>query len=121
MILTRAFLVPAAERTARAFAFSLASTLGMAGVLDLREVRWGQALSIAAGAALLSALTSIVAGTGVVGPKGSPSLVADPNAAPAAPAAAAESHGHVRRVVSRADLLPPPGGHRRPPSGGSIT
>ena len=84
------------------------------------EVRWGQALSIAAGAALLSLLTSIVAGTGVVGPKGSPSLVSDPNAAPAAPAAAAEPHGHVRRVVSRADVLPPPGQHRQPPGGSTF-
>jgi len=77
-----------AERVITAFCVSLISVLFVgAEVLDLRNVRWGEALSIAAGAALLSLLKGIVAGTGVIGPRGSPSLVRDPAAAnPTAPA-----------------------------------
>jgi hypothetical protein len=77
-----------AERVITAFCVSLISVLFVgAEVLDITKIQWGQALSIAAGAALLSLLKGIVAGTGVIGPKGSPSLVRDPAAAnPTAPA-----------------------------------
>jgi len=77
-----------AERVATAFCVSLISVLFVgAEVLDITKIQWGQALSIAGGAALLSLLKGIVAGTGVIGPKGSPSLVRDPAAAnPTAPA-----------------------------------
>ena len=85
---TAAFWKALAERVVTAFCVSLISVLFVgAEVLDLRNVRWGEALSIAAGAALLSLLKGIVAGTGVIGPRGSPSLVRDPAAAnPTAPA-----------------------------------
>ena len=83
-----AFWKALVERVVTAFCVSLISVLFVgAEVLDIRAVRWGEALSIAAGAALLSLLKGIVAGTGVIGPKGSPSLVRDPAAAnPTAPA-----------------------------------
>src|SRR5690349_11255141 len=77
-----------AERVVTAFCVSLISVLFVgAEVLDVRSIKWGEALSIAGGAALLSLLEGIVAGTGVIGPRGSPSLVRDPAAAnPTAPA-----------------------------------
>jgi len=79
---TASFWKALAERVITAFCVSLISVLFVgAEVLDLRNVRWGEALSIAGGAALLSLLKGIVAGTGVIGPRGSPSLVRDPAAA----------------------------------------
>jgi len=85
---TASFWKALAERVVTAFCVSLISVLFVgAEVLDITKIQWGQALSIAAGAALLSLLKGIVAGTGVIGPRGSPSLVRDPAAAnPTAPA-----------------------------------
>jgi len=112
-----------AERVITAFCVSLISVLFVgAEVLDLRNVRWGEALSIAAGAALLSLLKGIVAGTGVIGPRGSPSLVRDPAAAnPTAPATltgpnapTTRTSGNVR-MVAREDLkqaFPTSGGYQ---------
>jgi len=79
---TASFVKALAERVITAFCVSLISTLFVgAEVLDLRQIDWPTALSIAGGAALLSLLKGVIAGTGVVGPKGSPSLVKDPAAA----------------------------------------
>ena len=85
---TLSFIKALAERVLTAFAVSLISVLFVgAEVLDISKIHWGQALSIAGGAALLSLLKGIIAGTGVIGPRGSPSLVRDPAAAnPTAPA-----------------------------------
>jgi hypothetical protein len=81
-VFTVSFWKATAERVVTAFAVSLISALFVgAEVLDVRAIHWEQALSIAAGAALLSLLKGLVAGTGVIGPKGSPSLVRDPAAA----------------------------------------
>jgi hypothetical protein len=81
-VFTVSFWKATAERVVTAFAVSLISVLFVgAEVLDVTQIRWGQALGIAGGAALLSLLKGLVAGTGVIGPKGSPSLVRDPAAA----------------------------------------
>lgn len=78
---SRAFWVAAVERAVRAFAASLVSIWAVGSTaLDIRAIDWGNALSVAGGAALVSLLLSLVA-TGV-GSSASPSFVADP--APAA-------------------------------------
>jgi hypothetical protein len=78
---TPSFWKALAERVLTAFAVSLISVLFVgAEVLDVRQIHWGQALGIAAGAALLSLLKGVVAGQWL-GPNGSPSLVLDPAAA----------------------------------------
>jgi hypothetical protein len=62
-VFTRAWLVDAAERAVRAFAWSVLSFLGGADVLDAFHADWVDALGVGAGAAVLSALTSVVAST----------------------------------------------------------
>lgn len=77
---TTQFWAGATERAARTSAWVLASTLGLPKIgasvgVDVLHVGWRDALSFAAGAALLSVLGSVAAGK--VGPQGSPSLVDD--------------------------------------------
>lgn len=79
---TGEFWTGAAERASRAFAAALIAALGVpvAGPaigVDVLHVGWLDALSFAAGAALLSLLFSLVAGRAPTGPVGSPSLVDD--------------------------------------------
>lgn len=78
--MTSEFWTGAAERAARTSAWVLASTLGLPQIgaqvgVDVLSIGWRDALSFAAGAALLSVLGSIAAGK--VSPDGSPSLVDD--------------------------------------------
>lgn len=77
-LLTRAFWFAAGERAARAFAWAMSAALLVPNVdtalgFDVLHVGWMDALSLAAGAAVLSLLGSVAAGP--VGPSGSPSLV----------------------------------------------
>ena len=67
---TRDFWEATGERAVRTFAQSLLATLSVAGV-GVVDADWGQALSVAAMAAVLSVLTSV--GASAVGPAG-PSL-----------------------------------------------
>lgn len=69
---TRKFWTAAAERAVKTFAQALAVILG-AGAVDVMSIGWKQALSVSAGAALLSVLTSI--GSTGVADSSSPSLV----------------------------------------------
>lgn len=55
---TRAFLVDAGERAAKTFAQAALATLG-AGSVDILTTNWVGALSIGAGAAIVSLLMSI--------------------------------------------------------------
>jgi hypothetical protein len=78
-VFRRAFLVPAAERALKSAAQAvLGLILGDLG-FDVWQADWKKALGVAAGAAVLSLLTSIISYQ--AGPTGSPSLVADPEAA----------------------------------------
>lgn len=66
------FWKDAAERAVKTFAQTLVALLG-AGAVDIIHIDWGARLSVAAGAALVSVLTSIAsAGSG-----NSASLVVD--------------------------------------------
>lgn len=79
---TRGFWKGAGERALRAGAWTLSTLLagpavgGAIGV-DVLRVGWRDALSFAAGAALLSVLASVGGNATSVGPAGSASLVAD--------------------------------------------
>lgn len=77
---SRSFATATAERVLRAFAVTLVAVLTADGVLDLRAIDWPESLSIAGGAAVINLLVSLAAGAGI-GPRGSPSLVRDVNAA----------------------------------------
>ena len=72
--MSRAFWSGAAERAVKTAAQTLLALLG-AGALDVLHVPWTGGLSVAAGAAVLSLLTSIVSAP--ASPTGSPSLVQD--------------------------------------------
>lgn len=72
---SKQFWKDTAERAIRTFAQALIAILG-AGAVNILAVDWGQALSVAAGAALISVLTSIAASG--FGDKGTPSLVTSP-------------------------------------------
>lgn len=77
---TRTFLIPAVERAAKTVAQTLLSLFLVGDVaFNLFTFAWGPALGIAAGAAVISMLTSVVSYR--LGPMGSPSLVDDSNAA----------------------------------------
>jgi hypothetical protein len=65
------FAVAAAERAVKAFAAALLSVLG-AGAVDVLSVPWNRALAVAAGAAVVSVLTSIASAK--VGTTGTPAL-----------------------------------------------
>jgi hypothetical protein len=67
---TRTFWLAVGERALKTFCQTLAVTLG-AGAFDVLNVPWQAALSMSAGAAVVSVLTSI-ASAGVTG--GGPSL-----------------------------------------------
>lgn len=56
--MSTSFLKALAERALKTFAQTLAALLG-ASAIDILTVPWGSMLSVAAGAALLSVLTSI--------------------------------------------------------------
>lgn len=71
-MLTAAFAKAALERAVKTFAQALLSLWG-AGAFDILHVDWSQSLGVAAGAGVLSVLTSVVSLP--VGPAGSPSLV----------------------------------------------
>lgn len=58
-IVSRDFLIDTAERAIKTFAQSLLAYFG-AGALDVLTADWGEALSVGAGATLLSVLTSLV-------------------------------------------------------------
>ena len=75
-IWTRAFWKDTAERVVSAFALSLLGVFGTVQAADLHSVRWGQILTAAGLTAGITLIKCVVAGTGVVGQKGSPSLVA---------------------------------------------
>lgn len=57
--MTRTFVVDAAERAIKTFAQTLLAFFG-ADVFDVFEADWGNALSIALGAVVLSVLTSLL-------------------------------------------------------------
>jgi hypothetical protein len=71
------FWKDAIERGLKTFAQAAIALLG-AGMVNVLEVSWTSVLATAAGAAVLSFLTS-VAGVDI-GPKGTPSLVTDAHA-----------------------------------------
>lgn len=72
MTFGKLFVEDAIERAVKTFAQTLVSLLG-AGAVDILHINWGQRLSVSAGAALVSVLTSIAsAGSG-----NSASLVVD--------------------------------------------
>lgn len=81
---TAAFWKAAFERAVKSFAQAVLAVFG-AGVFNVLNADWENALSIGAGAAVLSLLTSVVSAG--VGPTGSPSLVTDPAAAGVQPPA----------------------------------
>lgn len=90
---TKQFWVDAAERAIRTFAQALIAILG-AGAVNILTVDWVQALSVGAGAAILSILTSIASsGFGV---KGTPSLLPE--------AAASESKNLSEEVETTNDI-----------------
>jgi hypothetical protein len=67
-MINAAFWKAAFERLIKTFAQTLAATLG-AGAINILEVPWQAALSIAAGAAVVSLLTSVAsAGAASPGP-----------------------------------------------------
>ncbi len=70
--MSRKFWRAAAERAAKTAAQTLLVILG-AGTVDVMSVGWKQALSLSAGAALLSVVTSVASTR--VGDSDSPSLV----------------------------------------------
>ena len=74
---TKQFWVDSAERAIRTFAQALIAILG-AGAVNILTVDWVQALSVGAGAAVLSLLTSI-ASSGF-GTKGTPSILPEAGA-----------------------------------------
>jgi hypothetical protein len=78
---TRSFWKATAERVVSAFVLSLLGVLGTVQAADLHSVRWGEILTAAGFTAGLVLLKCLAAGTGVIGPRGSPSLVRDPAAA----------------------------------------
>lgn len=57
-IYSKSFLIDATERAVKTFAQATVATLG-AGTVDLINTNWAGALSIGAGAALVSLLTSL--------------------------------------------------------------
>lgn len=69
---SKVFLLDLAERSVKTFAQTLAALLG-AGAVDLLKIDWSQRLSVSAGAALVSVLTSIASAG--FGDKNSASLV----------------------------------------------
>ena len=110
---TTSFWKDTAERVVSAFVTSLLGVLGTAEAADLHAIQWKQALIAAAVIAGLTLLKCLGAGTGVVGQKGSPSLVAP--AAPASDPAAGERLAEPTNVKvggftggGQSGLLPPP-------------
>lgn len=71
-MLSSAFLKAAIERAVKTVAQTLLALWG-AGVFDILHVDWSGSLGVAAGAGVLSLLTSVVSLP--VGPSGSPSVV----------------------------------------------
>lgn len=69
-----AFLKAVAERAVKTFCQTLAALLG-AGAVDILSVPWQAALSVSAGAGVVSVLTSI--GSAGFGPNDGPSLAAE--------------------------------------------
>lgn len=122
-MLGAAFWKATGERVLVVFALTLASTIGVgAEALDIRAIRWGEALTIAGVAAAGALVKCLLASQ--VGVKGSPGLVRDPAAVePAAvdpdPVEPDPEPTNVhRRRAERADLaerLHQPGEHRRDP------
>lgn len=74
-MLTRAFWADAAERAVKTFAQTVLAVFGV-GALDVLHADWGNALSLAAGATVLSLLTSV--GSSAVHDPESASLVDQP-------------------------------------------
>jgi len=74
---TKKFWEDAAERAVRTFAQALIAILG-AGAVNIMTVDWAQALSVSAGAAIISLLMSI-ASSGI-GAKGTPSVLPEASA-----------------------------------------
>lgn len=73
---TQAFWLAAAERALRTVAQILLALWVGSGPLNAFDIDWLQSLGVAAGAALVSVLMSMVP----TGPEGSPSWVSDPAA-----------------------------------------
>ena len=71
-MITKQFWLDTAERAVRTFAQALLALLG-AGAVNILSVDWPQALSVSAGAALVSVLMSVVASG--IGAKGTPSIL----------------------------------------------
>lgn len=85
-LFSRAFLIATAERAVRSFAASLASLLTASGA-GIVDVDWGEKLSVAAMAALVTVLFAV--GGGTFGKGEGPSFVGEEELAehpPAAPA-----------------------------------
>lgn len=57
--MTRTFLIDLAERAGKTFAQALVAVLTVQGMVGILDVDWPRALSVAALAALISALTSV--------------------------------------------------------------
>jgi len=71
---TKAFLLATLERSIKTFAQTLVAVLGV-GFLDILKTDWVQSLSVAAGAAVLSILTSVASAE--IGKMGGPSLTTE--------------------------------------------
>jgi hypothetical protein len=120
-MLTKAFLLATLERAVKTFAQGLAALLVADGT-DLLTTNWGDRLSVAGMAAVVSVLTSVA--SGAVGQPG-PSLANAETLNPAAPepaVAVPESDiaaGMVEGVGDIADgILPKPGDDGPKPQGG---
>lgn len=102
---TVAFLKATAERVVFVFAYTLVTSLFVgAEVLDIKAIRWGEALSLAGSAAALALVKCLLASQ--VGVKGSPGFVRDPAVPEYVAEHARDPDGHVH-VVDRGDTLPP--------------
>jgi hypothetical protein len=73
MLFTSSFWVSALERAVKTLCQSLLAMLTVAPAFNVLNVSWANALGVAAGAAILSLLTSMASIN--IGPAGSPSLV----------------------------------------------
>ena len=71
---TKAFFLATLERSIKTFAQTLVAVLGV-GFLDILKTDWVQSLSVAAGAAVLSILTSVASAE--IGKMGGPSLTTE--------------------------------------------
>lgn len=106
-MITKAFWVAALERAGKSGAQALITLASIGGVFNLAAITWRTTGVGVLSMMVLSLLMSVLSAG--VGPAGSPSLVADPEAASVPDAAAAERLADVPppQKLPRADSGPP--------------